>query len=187
MEKWLLPSIAIFGACTHVPPKPTSLSIADCQYLSKESQDVVDVTACAEVDAKDQITFHSAFLQQLTRSPSHGPHCVQVKRGSSWTPYYVLANGQNRPTLSLDNGCDDFAEGLARTPVAGRIGFMNESLTIVVEPKYEWAFPFDQGKARVCNQISWVQDGESKSMASGSCGSINKTGELNSPLQAIKK
>ena len=49
----------------------------------------------------------------------------------------------------FDNGPDYFVEGFSRFVEDGRIGFINESGQIVVDAKYEAAFPVEDGVARV--------------------------------------
>ena len=52
---------------------------------------------------------------------------------------------------SADNWIDAFAEGLVRTVIGGKYGFANKDGTIVIKPAYDYALPFDQGYAGVCN------------------------------------
>ena len=52
----------------------------------------------------------------------------------------------------VDNGPDDFSEGLVRTVVGDKYGFANRRGNLVIKPAYDWAAPFHDGNAEVCNK-----------------------------------
>jgi hypothetical protein len=49
----------------------------------------------------------------------------------------------------FDNGPDEISEGLFRIIIDGKIGYANEKGKIVIQPKFECADPFKDGKAEV--------------------------------------
>jgi hypothetical protein len=51
---------------------------------------------------------------------------------------------------NVDNSPDDFSEGLVRTVVDDKYGFADRQGNIVIKPAFDWASPFQHGKAEVC-------------------------------------
>jgi hypothetical protein len=50
----------------------------------------------------------------------------------------------------------DFSEGLVAVRVNGRVGFMDMAGNIVIEPKYDDAYPFSDGRAPVELKGKWA-------------------------------
>ena len=101
---------------------------------------------------------------------------VQTLRvGDQWL---FALNGKMAPALAFDNGPDYFREGLARTQKNNRIGFVDESLEIVVETVWDFAFPFENGLAIVCSGCRQVKDGEHTSIEGGEWGYIDSSGVM---------
>ncbi|MQS42270.1 WG repeat-containing protein [Xanthomonas translucens pv. translucens] len=65
--------------------------------------------------------------------------------------YYVRADGSSLPVILWDSGPDYFAEGLTRGIVHGRIGFYDRQLREVIPQVHDFAWPFENGVARVCD------------------------------------
>lgn len=63
----------------------------------------------------------------------------------------------------------DFSEGLVAVRVNGKVGFMDKSGNIVIEPKYDDVFPFSEGRAPVELKGKW--------------GYIDKKGSVIVPIQ----
>lgn len=63
---------------------------------------------------------------------------------------YIDRQGKSviRPMI-YDNGPDYFSEGLARFIAGGKYGFFDETGRIVLPAQYDFAFPFENGAARV--------------------------------------
>ncbi|MGN5537861.1 MULTISPECIES: WG repeat-containing protein [unclassified Alcaligenes] len=78
---------------------------------------------------------------------------------------YVNHRGEAllRPFI-YDNGPDYFEEGLARFVHDGKMGFHDEALRIWVPARYDFAFPFVNGKAQVGMDCHRVSDGEHRSV-----------------------
>ncbi|MEM8933312.1 MAG: hypothetical protein AAGE94_19135, partial [Acidobacteriota bacterium] len=69
--------------------------------------------------------------------------------------YYILPSGLCAQVLTFDNGPDPFVEGLARTRVrdrggGGQIAFLDKRLTVVLDRDFDFAWPFEDGRAKVC-------------------------------------
>ncbi|MFL6585216.1 MAG: WG repeat-containing protein [Chthoniobacterales bacterium] len=66
------------------------------------------------------------------------------------TWYYVKRDGATLPVITYDNGADYFSEGLVRSRLAGKIAYFNKQFEQVIPPRYDWGWPFENGKALVC-------------------------------------
>ena len=97
--------------------------------------------------------------------------------------HYLNAAGVVVPVLPFDNGADPFVEGLARTSVGGKIGFIDESLRVVIPATWTFAFPFENGRAVVCEgcELHDVGDGH-REVVGGRWGAIDRNGEVVVPV-----
>ena len=112
------------------------------------------------------------FLQNLDFSERD---LVSTLIGDSW--YYVRADGKAISVMRGDNGrADIFKEGLARIRINGKIGFFNKTLDIVLNPIYDFAFPFHNGVAEICMGCQEVIEGEHSMLNGGSWKRINRAG-----------
>ena len=96
---------------------------------------------------------------------------------SGWL--YITMNGEPRlrPYI-VDNGPDYFSEGLARFVNDHKIGFMDESGTVVISAKFDFAMPFSEGLAAFCVGCKQVSDNEYHRVSGGLWGYIDKTGKI---------
>lgn len=78
----------------------------------------------------------------------------------------------------FDNGPDYFVEGLARFVENGKIGFYNEKNEKIIQAQFDWASPFENGLAQVCNGCKEVQQDEHKTLKGGVLGTVNLRGEV---------
>ena len=76
----------------------------------------------------------------------------------------------------FDNGPDDFSEGYFRIVKDGRIGYMDSTFSIKVQPKYGGAYPFKNGLAQVTDSCKTVTYGEHSVWVSDHWYYINKAG-----------
>jgi len=99
--------------------------------------------------------------------------------------FYVKANSDFLPVISYDNGADIFREDLVRTVIDGKISYFNSNLKMVVAPKYDWGWPFSNGKALVClGCIIEKPDGNGhKPVTGGLWGYIDKAGKEVIPVK----
>ena len=98
--------------------------------------------------------------------------------------YFVNSAGKTAPAFKFDNGPDYFVEGLARTIRNGKIGFVNAQLDEVIPPVWDFAAPFDHGRAQVCSGCIQEPLGEHSIMTGGKWGYIDQHGNLVEPLTA---
>ena len=80
--------------------------------------------------------------------------------------------------FKYDNGPDYFSEGLIRIIKDGKIGYANELGKIVIDPQYDCAWPFANGKASVSNNCSIEMEGEHKIWISENWINIDKKGVI---------
>src|SRR3954471_11715481 len=66
------------------------------------------------------------------------------------TWYYIKRDGTTLAVITFDNGPDDFAEGLTRSRINDKIAYFDRQFKQVIPPKYDWGWPFENGKALVC-------------------------------------
>lgn len=92
---------------------------------------------------------------------AQGQSLTQDEQG--WV--YVDEKGKAvlRPFI-YDNGPDYFEEGLARFIAKGKMGFHDPSLKIWVPARYDFAFPFVDGKAKVGMGCKFIPHGEHRSV-----------------------
>ena len=77
-----------------------------------------------------------------------------------------------------DNGPDFLSEGLFRIKKKGKIGFADPHGKVVIKPKYDCAYPFENGKARVSFQCKKSTDHEHEIWKSDAWFYINRKGKL---------
>lgn len=103
--------------------------------------------------------------------------------------YYLRRDGTSARVVAYDNWADDFAEGRVRTQrtVAGaeKIGYLDHELRSVVAPRYDWGFPFEGGRALVCNGCRpGAPDADGHRVVSGGLwGYIDRAGREVVPLR----
>jgi hypothetical protein len=99
--------------------------------------------------------------------------------------YYVKPDGAMLAVITFDNGADEFREGLTRSLVNNKVAYFNRKFRQVIGPKYDWGWPFENGKALVCSGCKPTPpdaDGH-RLMTGGNWGYINKRGEEIIPVK----
>jgi hypothetical protein len=78
-----------------------------------------------------------------------------------------------------DNGPDYASEGLIRVVRNGKIGYADaQTYTLVIEPQFDCAFPFENGKAKVSTQCISVKVGEYNEWQSDNWQFVDKKGKF---------
>ncbi len=103
----------------------------------------------------------------------HGLAAVADSTG--W--HYINTSGATvvRPFV-VDNGPDPFQEGLARFVDEGRVGYFDETGTIIVPAQFDYATPFAEGRATYCEGCTPQQDGEHIRYEGGRWGFLHHVG-----------
>ena len=106
--------------------------------------------------------------------------------------YYVRRGIAPVPVETMDNGPDYFEDGLARSPVDGKVGYVDRKLNLVIPAIYDGAYPFKDGVAVVCTACTYVSDstateGERGWYEGGQWGRIDRRGRVISPFRPQEK
>ena len=160
------------GLCLYAP-----FAIAEpiaCTYAAKHSKAGLQAhEACAELQSDGQLQLLPQHLKQLDFDEfglatlwANGQH------------YYVNRQGDSLAVLSYDNWADEFSEDLVRVRRHGKIGFYNRQFQEVIPPQYDWASPFAQGIASVCEDCREIQDGEHRAVIGGTWSQIDRQGRI---------
>jgi hypothetical protein len=101
--------------------------------------------------------------------------------------FYVRSDGVMAPVMTYDAGPEDFPEGLARSPVGERIGYIDRTLKLVIPARYDGAYPFEQGAAVVCLGCAVVSHGGHSWYEGGEWGCIDPGGNELAPFRSWEK
>lgn len=143
----------------------------DCTYSARAKSDVIHVEHCAWSDAAGHIHLKRKYNLALDFD-RYGLASINIAGG--W--YYLRRDARLVPVMSMDNGAEPFADGLARSSVGGRIGFIDRHLALVIPARYDGALPFQNGWAEVCIDCKLVSDGEHSWYAGGRWACIDRHG-----------
>jgi hypothetical protein len=150
-----------------------------CAYSSKAKSDVVQVDHCASADAAGHIHLKRQHLRALDYD-RYGLASVYI--GGGWR--YVSRDGRLASVMTMDNGADPFADGLARSPVGAKVGFINRDFVLVIPSRYDGALPFENGSAAVCIDCKLTSEGEHSSYEGGRWACIDGHGHERQPFRA---
>jgi len=176
MKILVLTVIACFGIVG-------SVGATECFYAPKPTKEdpepgVSSQGDCGEIVDDDFLDLEKRHFERLSFSED----------GLAWVwvddkVFYVSRTGKAVRTHFYDNGPDYFEEGLARTILGNKFGYMDGSLTTVIQPKYDFAFPFRNGHAVVCNECRSEPSGEHSVVVGGKWGVIDKKGKVVIPVK----
>lgn len=163
------------AACAGAPPEPSAAWPLTCSWFPPEGPPVAQ---CARRSPDGEIA-----LRPGVWSDEGGATNVRtvVVDGEL---LFALASGRTAPALPYDNAADDFVDGLARSPRNGRIGFVDERLELVVPREWDFAFPFEDGFARVCSgcAITRAEGDEHSEVTGGRWGYVDRQGRVVVPV-----
>jgi hypothetical protein len=177
----LLPLLATAQAPTN---GPSSQATQRTDYVGKGSPCLFDfergvVPDCIHAGA-GKLFVSEQYLHQLTFDSSG---LAPIR--SEAAPYgWMYVNRKGKVVITgvptLDNWADEFHEGLVRTVKNGKVGFANRKGKLVIPPNYDWAWPFENGVAEVCNgcREECTGDCEHRIMVGGKRFQINRHGAL---------
>lgn len=168
----LLAILLASSACAH-----RARELLDCKFLPVEAPED-ELPSCAYLDPTGQLVLLPETIT-VVRRRSSDPVAAVV--GS--TLYYLNGAGRSAPVLWYDNGPDYFAEGLARTVRDGKVGFIDRDLSERIPATWDFAFPFADGVAVVCEGCRSHPVGEHSEMRGGVWGYIDLTGSVVVPVR----
>jgi hypothetical protein len=156
----------------------------DCSYTPKGTNvdplpELQEYKNCG-ISKNGKIILYKHHLQQLRFDRyKHGIILIAQQY------YYVKPDGSMLAVISFDNGADEFREGLTRSLVNNKIAYFNRKFNQVIAPKYDWGWPFENGRALVCRGCKKMppDDDGHQGMTGGAWGYINKKGEEIVPVK----
>ena len=164
------------SACSYVPA-------ASSRHLAREGE-VNSFTDCGTERSDGTAELRPEHLAALDFDADG---LALVRFGEHF--YYVRPDGRSARVPTYDNWADDFSEGLVRTlrTVDGerKVGYLDLELAVAVAPSFDWGFPFEGGRARVCVGCrAGEPDGDGHSEISGGLwGYIDRTGRTVVPIK----
>jgi WG containing repeat len=178
---WLL--LLASAGCAHV-------QTVDCSYVARATernstaseQQLQPRGPCATVRSDGSLVVQRYHVDDLYFLDG----LAEILTPSGW--YYVTPSGRTAPVLTVDNGADTFSDGLTRTTRAGKVGFLDHNLSEVIPPAWDFAFPFENGFAVVCQGCqSHAVDAEHSELRGGSWGYINRVGKVIVPIEYTRE
>ena len=166
---FVLALFILLQACS----KSDSLS---CVYVPVKSEtnpypELTQFSDCGSID-NNVVSLNSKHLSNIWFED--GVSEVRINNGV----YYVNESSKMIQVHMHDNGADSFKEDLSRAINNHKFGFINKSLKLVIPYKYDFAFPFKDGRSLVCNGCAIKPDDEHKEVVDGEWGYIDKKGNV---------
>lgn len=123
-----------------------------CGYIDKTSESLERLAQCARLE-NGALRLLAAVTDKTVRD-DNGLFWVGMY-ARDWplqdSDYYVNSRGETLSVIHVDNGPDTFSEGLVRSRDNGKMGFFDSHFKEVVPRRYDFAWPFNAGRALVCN------------------------------------
>ena len=172
--------LLVAGSCAAEPRDSGPEWPIACTLFPPQADAIAD---CARRDDDGELRLRPGVL--TGEGASEGVSAVLIEGEL----FFALNSGRTAPALFFDNGPDYFVEGLARSMRDGKIGFVNERLDLVVPRQWDFAFPFEQGVARVCTGCAITRgDGDEHGTVDGGVwGLIDREGRVVAPAESEQK
>jgi hypothetical protein len=158
-----------------------------CAFVPKQTKEnpypeLTEFKNCGKMSASGELTINDRTFKNIWFNED-GLADIRIHNGI----YYINKKALLVRTHIIDNGPDYFKEGLARTIKNNKYGFIDKKLNVVIQPEYDFAFPFINGLAIVCNDCSIKPIGEHKTIEGGQWGVIDKLGHVVTQIKYTKK
>lgn len=189
---WLVGSMVVVFALAYVIAwNGTSVShsnwsgpVNECAYIGIQpgeggGPELLSATGCGRIDEQGALHVDQSLLQRVYFKGTE-PSCLLLPDRA----FYIDKRGKAVETYLFDAGCDYYSEGLVRAPSVQGTRFIDDTLTEVIATPYQFAMPFHEGVAVVCDELHLRHDlykGRQK-LVGGRCGYIDKKGALIVPL-----
>jgi hypothetical protein len=153
-----------------VPARADEQKLQACSYQFEGKFSTFQ--SCAWRDAKGALYVDRFHLRRM----NYDRRGLAVAFVDGWN--YVSRYGRSAAVVPFDNSADPFSDGFARSPLNGKIGYIDEQLDLVIPARFDGAFPFARGLAAVCMDCHKVSEGEHSSYAGGRWGCIDGRGNF---------
>jgi hypothetical protein len=125
----------------------------------------------------------SCFIRGNILNPDISSDLLFDSDGLSWVldgknVYYINKLYIIHQTAWIDNGPDILEEGFYRYVENGKYGYQDHNLNIIIPAQWDFAYPFENGNATVCNGCKSIFKGEYSQMVGGQFFTINKIGQV---------
>jgi hypothetical protein len=169
------------------PPPPVAAGAIGSCVATTESDEPAELAGCVLRDTAGELRVAPALLATLYFEEDLGLAPLlrvdlDAEAGYRGPVARDLAGWVNRDGLlrvvpSIDNGPDYVSSGLVRYVAAdGKVGFVDQTLAIVVPARFDWAEPFEGDAARVCTGCTAAPDGEHAAVTGGTWSTIDRAG-----------
>jgi hypothetical protein len=130
------------------------IAVADEEYLQYGSR-------VAYLNTKgDTIIPFDKYAYLGTDTLTHYANVIEFPKDSSYGRWIAIDRNQNSlyDIVSFDNGPDYFHEGLVRAKRNGKMGFADKFGQIAIPCEYDFAWWFENGKAKVTFNAREIRD-----------------------------
>lgn len=117
----------------------------DCVYVSKDRDAELERHSSCAKTTNSGLIVASDQIDRMFFS-EHGLAAALIN--GQW--FYFKRTGEELPVITFDNGADPFSSGLVRSLQNGKISYFNSEFRQIIPPKYDWGWPFENGRALVC-------------------------------------
>jgi hypothetical protein len=179
MKRFMLAAVFFVFAATAYGGEPFDCSYCAAGTKSDPEPAVQEYRDCGSMEG-GRVVLSKTHLKKMVFD-RHGLATVLVKGQH----YYVKRDGLVLAVITVDNWADDFAGGLVRSRVGGKIAYYDRGFRQVIAPRYDWGLPFKNGRALVCRGCTLEeQDSEGHSrITGGTWGCIDKQGHEVVPVR----
>lgn len=154
-----------------------------CSYRARGEPDIAPHALCATQGGGGPIRIAKETLPRLDYGDG-GLASVFVE-GAGW--HYVRPDGAVLSVLAWDNGPDAFSEDRVRIRRDGKIGYADRRFRTVIAPRFDFAWPFEHGRALVCvgcrPEPGAAAHAAHARITGGRWGWINRSGRAIVPIQ----
>ncbi|MGB5746372.1 MAG: WG repeat-containing protein [Desulfobacterales bacterium] len=156
---------------------------ADCGYIPKRTEQY----QYPEWEVLSECASYENGMLKIAKEHMANLNFEKISTARFYTSgqhFYVKTDGSFLPVIFYDNGADPYQEGLTRSLVNGKIAYFNTDFELILAPNYDWAWPFQEGRALVCKGCvpTPVEDGHT-ALEGGLWGYINKEGKEVVPVK----
>lgn len=181
--KYIIFLLIAFTACTDVNQKngDSQTDVNQINVPTTEPWFLVEdeSTGLSSYQTKDgKIMIPADTYAQCLTDTFHTMAIVMTKNDHKWA---VIDRSQKvqYEIFLYDNGPDYPSDGLFRIIQNGKIGYADESdYKIVIEPQFDCAFPFENGKAKVSKNCKTIADGDHQTWQSDDWKFVDKKGKF---------
>lgn len=179
----MIRNIFIYFLPVFLLPACTGDNQFSCMYQPVQNEkfpqpELTSFDSCGTVSDSGKLIFDDEHLNQIEYGGKGNLACIYTRSKNRMAVFYMKSNGDHIETVYLDNGCDYFESGLARTRIDGKLAYFDRDLKIILTTEYESASPFYQRIASTCRGGEYVQHGEHSILQNAECAYFGLDGKV---------